>query len=205
MEKGQDDIGIFENESGSKDYHDFLQKLGWIVNISEHKGFLGGLDPKITGPISPYWASFDVEVMFQVTTLMPNVDNKQIHKSRLINNNRVLISWVEDIDSYKPPSESTYNFNIVIYPLPSKLFLIKLLVRISESDQFTYVGPLLDNLVVSKHILPFLVRETCINANKFLNEDKSKPFTIRKLLIEDFIQRHKVEQPVHHFLAAQFA
>lgn len=49
--------------------------------------------------------------------------------------NRVLISWVEDIDSYKPPSESTYNFNIVIYPLPSKLFLIKLLVRISESDQ----------------------------------------------------------------------
>lgn len=31
VEKGQDDIGIFENESGSKDYHDFLQKLGWIV------------------------------------------------------------------------------------------------------------------------------------------------------------------------------
>lgn len=77
------------------------------VNINEHKGFLGGLDPKITGPISPYWASFDiflfyyflflyiylllflnVEVMFQVTTLMPNVDSKQIHKSRLINNNR---------------------------------------------------------------------------------------------------------------------
>src|SRR4051812_11009912 len=71
---------------------------------------------------------------------MPNKEasSKQIHKSRLINNNKVwfptcffilpslkvLISWTEDLDKYKPPAESTYNLNIVIHPLSSKLYQV---------------------------------------------------------------------------------
>lgn len=82
------------------------------------------------------------------------------------------------------------------------------------------LGPALDNMVVSAHALPILVRQTAINAAKSFGEERGKPypftsfsffflnsltFTIRKFLIEDFIQRHKVEQPLNHHFAAQFS
>jgi hypothetical protein len=63
----------------------------------------------------------DCEVIFQVSTLMPNKEPstkvrsifedlivtfalQQIHKTRLVNNNKVLITWCEDLDNY------TYDF-----------------------------------------------------------------------------------------------
>jgi len=58
-------------------------------------------------------------------------------------------------------------------------------------------------MVVGPHILSTVIRQTAINVSKALQEDKGKPFTIRKFLIETFIQKNKQEQPLHHHLAAQ--
>jgi len=199
--KGQNLSEIFENQSGSSSYHDFLQNVGWIVNLNgEHCGFVGGLDAKVTGSQSPYWANYDVEMIFQVATLMPNKEpaTKQIHKTRLINNNKVLISWVEDSDCFKCP-DSQIVFHIIIHPLPSELYQIK----IESSQVSSVVGPLLDNMIVSKHTLPTLIRYTALNASKLLKEDHTKPYIYRRFFIEDFIQRHRVEQPVHAYLASQ--
>jgi len=207
-ESNQDETSIFENQGGSEQFTNFINAVGWMVNLNEHTGFSGGLDPKVSGNKAPYFANYDYEVIFQVSTLMPNKEKstKQIHKTRLIKNNSVLISWVEDLEGYNPPTESTHKINIIVHPLPSQLFLIKIKLSQVEPDKpALLVGPLVDNMVVSKHILGTVVRQTTINAAKAFREDTRKPVTIRKFLIEDFINRNKVEQPVHHYFASQFA
>jgi hypothetical protein len=178
-----------------------------MVNINNHNGFNGGLDYKINGSFAPYYSNYDLEIIFQVSTLMPNKDKstKQIHKTRFIKNNSVLISWVEDLDEYKPPSESLHKMNIIIHPLQSELYLIKIKLTQQEGEKpISLIGPLVDNVIVSKHILGNVVRQTAINAAKSFREDIRKPITIRKFLIEDFINRNKVEQPLHLYFASQF-
>jgi hypothetical protein len=59
-------------------------------------------------------------------------------------------------------------------------------------------------MIVSKFILPTVVRNTAINAAKILREDPTKPYVIRKFMIEDFISRYRVDVPVHAYLASQF-
>jgi hypothetical protein len=49
---------VFENQSGSELYHNFLENVGWTVNLNDHVGFVGGLDPKVTGQYAPYWANY---------------------------------------------------------------------------------------------------------------------------------------------------
>jgi len=137
FDKGQSDVDVFENQGGSPAYQKFVKNLGWLVDMNNHTGFTGGLDPKVTGQIAPYFANYDAEVIFQVGTLMPNkeANTRQMHKTRLILNNRVLISWVEDIGNYKIPIESGANTNIIIHPLPSNLFQIKVLNRVTAEQQ----------------------------------------------------------------------
>jgi len=214
FDKGQSDLDVFENQGGSPAYQKFIKNLGWLVDLNNHTGFTGGLDPKVTGQIFPYFANYDSEVVFQVGTLMPNKESntRQMHKTRLILNNRVLISWVEDIGNYKIPTESGANTNIVIHPLPSNLYQIKVISRVTPEQQqqspnfeVPLVGPAVDNAVVSPHVLPLIVRQTAINAARALKEDKTKQFTVRRFLIEDFILRNKVEIPFHQYLASQFS
>jgi len=207
VKKGQDDLEIFENQSGNAEYTKFLQNLGWMVNLAEHNGFQGGLDSKVTGQYAPYFATYDYEMIFQVSTLMPNKESstKQNHKTRLINNNKILISWVEDLDSYKPPAENPYNYNIVIAQLPSKLFLCKVFVREDNlANSLLHTGPVLDNTVFSQHSLSAAVRSTVVNISRVLKEDRTKPITIRKYLLEDFTQRNKVDLPLNQYYASQF-
>lgn len=45
------------------------------MNLNDHVGYIGGLDPKVTGTIAPYFANYDLEVIFQVATLMPNKES----------------------------------------------------------------------------------------------------------------------------------
>jgi len=176
--KGQDISDVFENQGGTLEYQNFIKTIGWLVNLNDHVGFMGGLDPKVTGNVAPYFSNYDHEVIFQVATLMPNKEGntKQIHKTRLINNNRVLITWTEDIELYKPPTDSVHNLNIVIHPLPSKLYLLKIIERFEKHPGL--IGPALDTMVVSPHTLATIVRQTATNASRLLQEDKGKPFTI---------------------------
>ena len=54
---------ILMNERGSPEYESFLWSLGWRASVSEHKGFLGGLDnssSRTTGDVFPYYADSSV-------------------------------------------------------------------------------------------------------------------------------------------------
>ncbi len=95
-----DNKSIFESANATQDYFDFISAIGWSVTISllsalswlkcvcsnvlifflfysslqidlnKHTGFSGGLDPKVTGAIAPYYADMDTELIFHVSTLI---------------------------------------------------------------------------------------------------------------------------------------
>eukprot|EP01119_Soliformovum_irregulare_P007802 TRINITY_DN2029_c0_g1_i3.p1 TRINITY_DN2029_c0_g1~~TRINITY_DN2029_c0_g1_i3.p1 ORF type:complete len:422 (-),score=153.66 TRINITY_DN2029_c0_g1_i3:10-1275(-) len=195
---------IFENNLGSVEYSLFVNSVGWSVKLDDHKGYKGGLENvKVTGEYAPYSATYDYEMIFHVFTLMPSVD-KMAHKKRFLTNDKVLISWVEDLDQYDLKMLKSFDLaiNIVINPLKSGLFRIRIFRFKSWIPVF---GPLLDEMVVNKNSLAALTRQTAVNACKILREDKTKAFAKRKILIDDFIQTHKVQfEPLHQFYASQF-
>jgi hypothetical protein len=74
---------LLKNEKGSPLYYEFVDGLGWPVDLSTHRGFLGGLDSNLsTGSVAPYYANATTEVIFHVVTNMPSneKDPQQIQK-----------------------------------------------------------------------------------------------------------------------------
>jgi len=194
---------IFDNEKGVQDYFDFLSGLGWAVNLNSHKGFTGGLDPKVTGEVALYYADVATEAIFHVSTMMPNRGGSQLHKRKLILADRVLISWVEDILEYhfEQLEDCKAGVNIVINPLPSGMFRVRSITKPPKVP----VGPLVDEVIVSKHILPSLVRLSAINTSRWHGKDLGSPFVQRRNQIEDFVRKHKVEVSLTKFYASQFS
>lgn len=198
---------IFDNEKGSQDYFDFLSSLGWVVDLNTHTGFTGGLDPKATGDLTPYYADLYTEVIFHVSTMMPDRGGTQVHKRRLVLGDRVLISWVEDVAEYSIDllEECKAAVNIVINPLPSGLYRVRI---INKHGKVRDVGPLMDEMIVSKHILSFLVRLTSINASRAVawqDKEAIQPLVMRKQQIDDFVRKHKIDVSLSKFYASQFS
>ncbi|XP_076849474.1 ral GTPase-activating protein subunit beta isoform X2 [Brachyhypopomus gauderio] len=142
---------------------------------------------------------------------------------------KVLVVWVErydDIENF-PVSEllaetstgleSAVNSNasrpsspekdvlvIFIHPLKTGLFRIKLHGAIGK---FSMVIPLVDNMVVSRRALGFLVRQTVINAcrRKRLESDSySPPHVRRKQKIADIVNRYRNKQLEPEFYTSLF-
>ncbi|KAM9148018.1 ral GTPase-activating protein subunit alpha-1 isoform 2-T2 [Pangshura tecta] len=80
--EGQEDKhSILTNTGGSQAYEDFVAGLGWEVNLTNHCGFMGGLQKnKSTGLTTPYFATSTVEVMFHVSTRMPSDSDDSLTK-----------------------------------------------------------------------------------------------------------------------------
>jgi hypothetical protein len=120
---GQDDQRvILRNERGSPEYEAFVDALGWPVDVAQHAGFLGGLDPHgATGRHTPYFATSAVEMIFHVATRMPTVasDPQQVHKKRQVGNDHVHIVWSDSSRDYLTSTISSHfnDVHIVIYPL----------------------------------------------------------------------------------------
>jgi len=179
------------------DYEDFINSLGWKVKLCDHLGHKGNMNEKIHGEFSPYYSTYDYELMYHVMTSIPNSE-RQESKKKLLYGDKVLISWVDDIENY---SLKTFKYdvsvNIVIHPTKSGLFRIRICK--SSSQWNLAVGPLVDEMVVSKNILGTTVRETVIGVCKTLLEDKTKPFIQRKSIIQDFVSNYRIVDTVHQF------
>ncbi len=81
VRRGQEEQNeILRNENGSELYNEFLKGLGWLVDLKNHNGFLGGLDRNYMKQ-SLFYSGATNEVMFHAVTLMPNrEDEQQIEK-----------------------------------------------------------------------------------------------------------------------------
>ena len=71
MAKGKNtDHDLFSIEKGSEAYQDFVNGLGWEVDLNEHIGYQGQLNPIATGNTAMYFANWECELMFHVSTMM---------------------------------------------------------------------------------------------------------------------------------------
>lgn len=204
--KGQtSETDWLNNLGGSIDYQEFINSLGWGINVSTHNGFLGGLDKKANGDVAPYYATYNTEVIFHVATLMPNIVDDANGKAKKINSDHVVIVWCEELDNYKPNFKSNMfqNVHIVIHPLECGLYRI----RIYQRHENLSFGPLTDDAVVSKNILGVVVRETAIQAYRAVRAATEGPFSqilTRKKFIEDIIAKYKKETTLEQFYSAIF-
>ena len=184
VKEGQDDQKIILRNSNKSDlYAEFVRGLGWPIDIATHRGYLGGLDTKLTtGVTAPYFANSILEVIFHEITSMPTsqTDLQQIHKKRHVGNDIVHIIYSEHTGDYAPTT-ITSQFNdahIIVYPLPNGLFRI----QIYRKENVQPFGPLVHGMCVNKELLVPLVRQTAINANRYVRYNTGgyiRPFPTR--------------------------
>ncbi|KAJ6248525.1 tuberin [Anaeramoeba flamelloides] len=190
---------ILSNEFGSPLYEEFVNGLGWEIDISKHVGYNGGLDiySGVNGRTCPYYTDSETEVVFHTITRMPNSETnvQQIHKKKHVGNDIVQIVWCENIEQDYDPTTITSKFNhahIVIYPLPNGLFRIQIFMK--ESVKF--FGPLLTGMIISKKDLPYLARTTAMCAYRYVRYETrgyQHPFPTRWDLINETIERYKMD------------
>ncbi|XP_036427095.1 ral GTPase-activating protein subunit beta isoform X3 [Colossoma macropomum] len=167
------------------------------------------------------------------TQRSPTVKSKRLPSGRSIPplgpETKVLVVWVErydDIENFpvsellaetstgvesavnssaSRPSSSEKDVPVIfIHPLKTGLFRIKLH---GAMGKFSMVIPLVDNMVVSRRSLGFLVRQTVINAcrRKRLESDSySPPHVRRKQKIAEIVNRYRNKQLEPEFYTSLF-
>ena len=200
---------VLANERGSEMYERFVEELGTLVHLSDHVGFMGGLDARSTGSTSRYWCSSTTELMWHIATLMPSKpldqDAQQIHKKKQVGNDHVHVVWSEYERDYRPSTlPSQFNdVHIVIYPMNAPqiasmsvdaaalhygLYRISIHCKASVPS----FGPLLDGMAVRGVHLASLVRLTALNANRairYATPGYGRPEPTRRKYIEEMIQK----------------
>ncbi|KAI7906537.1 uncharacterized protein BX663DRAFT_496797 [Cokeromyces recurvatus] len=161
----EDEQTILQNNQGSERYNNFVNSLGWEIDIATHTGYLGGLERNLTnGTQATYYCSSSLEMIFHDVTKIPtdSEDSKQLKKKRHIGNDHVHIVWNEHDRDYRIGTigGDFGNAQIIVTPLPDNLYSI----QVYRDSKIPYFGPLFDQMVISQPILGSLVRATAINA-----------------------------------------
>lgn len=165
---GQEDKqSILSNQAGSRAFENFVRSLGWEIELSSHRGYMGGLQNNGSNGLSSiYYADSSLELMYHVSTMFNHEEPAHI-KVRHIGNDNVQVIWSEHWREYRTSIISSEFADVVIciYPLAkNNLFRI----RIIQKENLPFFGPLTDNITVSGDVLGVLVRETAINAARAL-------------------------------------
>lgn len=208
---------ILMNNSGSKDFEEFVSHLGWDVDLVNHSGFMGGLQSNLsTGATAPYFADSFNEVIFHVSTrlepinengLPQNIEKQQLMnmKMRHLGNDEIHIVWTENCKEYRRSILATEfgDALIVIYPLPKEIYPNLYRIQLMRKAEVPFFGPLFHGAVVQKEELAGLVRATAINASrgKRLNMENYKPyFEERYDTIQNLIRKHKEPSTFEEFI-----
>ncbi|XP_041069875.1 ral GTPase-activating protein subunit alpha-1 isoform X5 [Carcharodon carcharias] len=206
--EGQEDKhSILTNTGGSQSYEDFIAGLGWEVNLTNHCGFMGGLQRnKSTGLSTPYFATSTAEVIFHVSTRMPSdSDDSLTKKLRHLGNDEVHIVWSEHTRDYRRgiiPTEFG-DVLIVIYPMKNYMFSI----HIMKKPEVPFFGPLFDGAIVDGKVLPSLVRATAMNASRALKSLiplYQNFYEERARYLETIVQHHQEPTTFEDFAAQVF-
>ena len=121
--KGQrNEYSILSNdiEDVSPFFFDFLQQIGYLVDLKTHIGYFGPLDLETTNS-SVYYSNRSMEIMFNVAPLIgENIKKEEALNLRktLLSNNSVQIIWCDDNEEYKQLTlvSKLNHYHIVIYP-----------------------------------------------------------------------------------------
>ncbi|TIB98490.1 hypothetical protein E3Q17_02975 [Wallemia mellicola] len=192
--RGQsNETDILLNTHGSPQYVRFLSKLGHLIRLKGHDGYVGGLDKEqdMDGKYAYAWWDDIDQVIFHVATLMPNHphDLQARFKKAHIGNDFVRIVWNGSGLPYQFNTISTdFNYiNIVISPhskgvpvhrgaFNTKVPPIGVAIDEDNIDEFYRVelqikegmpsfGPIGDFKIVSTDALPDLIRQMALFAD----------------------------------------
>ncbi|KAE8579001.1 hypothetical protein XENTR_v10023871 [Xenopus tropicalis] len=160
---------ILSNEHGSYRYTQFLTGLGKLIELKDtqpDKIFLGGLDGcGDDGQFTYCWHDDIMQVIFQITTLMPNkeIDPNRCNKKRHVGNNFVNIIYNDSGEFYKLGTlKGQFNFvDVNIQPLDCESNLVTLQCR---KDMEGLVDTSVAKIVSDKN-LPFLARQMALHSN----------------------------------------
>ncbi|XP_053326984.1 tuberin isoform X2 [Spea bombifrons] len=161
---------ILSNEHGSYRYTQFLTGLGKLIELKDtqpDKIFLGGLDGcgGDDGQFTYCWHDDIMQVIFQITTLMPNkeIDPSRCNKKRHVGNNFVNIIYNDSGEFYKLGTlKGQFNFvDVNIQPLDCESNLVTLQCR---KDMEGLVDVSVAKIVSDKN-LPFLARQMALHSN----------------------------------------
>lgn len=183
---------LVDDTPGPQDYQDFLTSIGWGINLWDHTGYRGPLSAASTGDYAPYYADYSTEVIFPVANWIPNTDSFETSvskKRKVLAGCPVLIIWSLTGEYEAPVSQREY-LHIVIHPLQSGLYRIRLVTR---ENRPLLAGPLTDNMKLSRRVLGPMVRMTAIAATRFLQPESSilAPCSIRKSRIEEIAKAYQ--------------
>ena len=170
---GQSDDGkaILRNVHGSARYQNLLASLGTLVSLSDCNPsctHLGGLDyaEGEDGDVTYVWQECVMQMVFHVTTLMPNLESGVSNKQRHIGNDYVTIVYDDNCPSkYVPGSVVKGQFlsvEIVITPLDLGYNSVNLVYHKSELKDILQVASY--HTVTDDH-LPLLVRQLALHAS----------------------------------------
>ncbi|XP_075035425.1 tuberin isoform X2 [Mixophyes fleayi] len=164
-----DERAILSNEHGSYRYTQFLTGLGKLIELKDtqpDKIFLGGLGGcGDDGQFTYCWHDDIMQVIFQITTLMPNneIDPYRCNKKRHVGNNFVNMVYNDSGEHYKLGTlKGQFNFvDVNIQPLDCDSNLVTLQCR---KDMEGLVDISLAKIVSDKN-LPFLARQMALHSN----------------------------------------
>ncbi|KAG2228010.1 hypothetical protein INT45_012034 [Circinella minor] len=234
----------------SEQFLQYLNCLGWPVDVEEHQGFRGKLDPTICDT-TPYYADRTIEFLVNSPYLLKlpasststTTDNSsysspysnmktvsRIHQY-VSSDDHVCVIWIEDLTNYtelarriKMSSSNNSKAMVFIFINPLKnsgngLFWIRILIpsignnatsvmasqRLNENALI--FGPLVDGIIVSRHALGSMVRNTAISAHqacRVVTDTYTRPYVMRKQFIEEMAHRHRSKQQLSEFYSEVF-
>lgn len=144
----------------------------------------------------------------------------QIHQ-QVSMDDHVCVIWIEDLANYKQlakriKTEGSGKAMVYIFINPLKdsadsLYWVRILIppfgngatsivasqRLSENALI--FGPLVDGIVVSRHALGSMVRNTTISAHqacRVVTDTYTRPYVMRKQFIEEMAHRHRTKLPL---------
>lgn len=217
----------------SKDFTRFLDCLGWPIQVQSHTGYLGRLKSE-SCETTPYFADRHCEVIFHVPYLMRSLSTDQHHAqdTELVNQFRtvtsfdhVAILWIEERErmlNLLPLIDQSVFVYILIHPLGGDtaggLFWIRIMMQNPHNiggfarlmSNPLMIGPLADGMLVSRHALGSLIRNTAISADKACRQAMDsymEPSASRARHIQELLHTHQQEEPdtISEFYRTMFA
>ncbi|RKP12217.1 hypothetical protein BJ684DRAFT_21229 [Piptocephalis cylindrospora] len=186
----------------------FVESLGWMVQVGNHPGFTGMLDPSVCREAA-YFSDQEVEVIYHTPALWnpcPSPETPVDRFTRITSRDRVCVLWVEE-DAFSVPQllqhmPSNFIICIILQPLrrTPDLFVVRIgisnagvqgrnhLTAALVEDRMS-IGPLVDGMVISKHILGSVTRNTIISAHKTFLEVSQDEIVNPLILRRNAIQR----------------
>ncbi|KAJ3449493.1 tuberin [Anaeramoeba flamelloides] len=201
---------ILQNRKGSVTFQKFISSLGWEIDMFKHSNlkdeFVKQYSPQEGNNSILYFADFENEIIFHVSTKIPNSQtglNQINQKFKHISNDFINIIWCQD-NPYFDPSVLSSNFNfiqILIHTLPNGLFNIK----IYTVDGIKIFGPLIDGMIVDSVNLPIIIRNSLIFINNYIYKyfigNYTSPFQVRKNKIQNIIKKFQKDLPLDQYFS----